>query len=35
MECHAGIGAEADDITGVGRDFRLVEDDVEHGLAAV
>jgi hypothetical protein len=26
----AGVGAEADDVAGVGRNFRLVEHDVEH-----
>ena len=30
MEPVTGIGAEPDDIAGVGRNFRLVEDDIEH-----
>lgn len=31
MQPGARIGAEADDVAGVGRNFRLIEDDVEHG----
>ena len=31
MQFSAGIGAHADDIAGVGRDFRLVKDDGKHG----
>jgi hypothetical protein len=31
MQPNASIGAQADDVAGVGRDFWLVEDEVEHG----
>ncbi|BBI98641.1 hypothetical protein FGKAn22_03340 [Ferrigenium kumadai] len=30
MQLAAGIGAQADDVAGVGRDFRLIQNDVEH-----
>jgi len=30
MQPAAGVGAEADDIAGVGRDFRLVQDNIKH-----
>ena len=30
MQLHAGVGAEADDIARIGRDFRLVKYDVKH-----
>jgi hypothetical protein len=33
MQSAAGIGAEAHDIAGIRRDFRLVEYDFEHGAA--
>ena len=29
MQYHAGIGAQADDVAGVGRDFWLVEDEIK------
>lgn len=35
MQAAAGIGGEAHDIAGVRRDFRLVEDDIEHDLRAI
>jgi hypothetical protein len=34
MQLSPGIGAQADDVAGIGRDFRLVEDDGEHGWGA-
>jgi hypothetical protein len=34
VEARSGGGAEACDIAGIGRDFRLDEDDVKHGLGA-
>lgn len=30
MQLCASIGAEADDVAGIGRDFWLVENDMEH-----
>ena len=30
MEIRAGVGGQADDVPGIGRDFGLVEDDFEH-----
>ena len=33
VQLHAGIGAEADDIAGVGRNFRFKQDNMEHGEA--
>jgi hypothetical protein len=32
VELGPGVGAEADDVAGVGRNFGLVEDDCDHGL---
>jgi hypothetical protein len=31
MEFGTGIGAQANDVAGIGRNFRLVEDNGEHG----
>jgi hypothetical protein len=31
VQAAAGVGGQADDVAGVGRDFRLEQDDVEHG----
>jgi hypothetical protein len=31
VQLAAGVGREADHVTGVGRDFRFDEDDAEHG----
>lgn len=31
MQFGAGIGAHADDVAGIGRNFRMDEDDGEHG----
>jgi hypothetical protein len=33
MQARAAIGAQADDVAGVGGDFRLVENEFEHCLA--
>jgi len=32
VQMRAGIGAQADDIAGIGRDFGLVQDDIKHGV---
>lgn len=32
VQVGAGVGAQSDDVAGVGRYFRLVEDDVEQGV---
>ena len=32
VQPRAGVRAQADDVAGVGRDFGLVEDDVEHAV---
>jgi hypothetical protein len=32
MQLYIGIGTQADDVAGVGRYFRLIEDTVEHEL---
>jgi hypothetical protein len=35
MQTAAGIGADAHDVAGIGRDFRLVENDFKHWLGRV
>ena len=30
MQFHTGIGAQPNDIPGVGRDFGLIQDDIQH-----
>jgi hypothetical protein len=32
MEPIAGIGTKTNDVTGVGRDFRLIKHNIEHGV---
>lgn len=33
VQLAAGVGAQADDVAGIGWDFGLEQDDVEHGRA--
>lgn len=33
VQAGAGVGTQADDVTGVGRDFGLIKNDVQHGVA--